>query len=125
MAPHLILWWKQDTARNTFIYTNFVVGLISSVFGTYAVYQLQFIGSLIGTDLQGAPCTTYCIIPFGRQRLDLNSVLLYMNALTLGLSGSITILIIAYADFWSKLCSTQGGIFSGRLTCSTQNTRLI
>lgn len=102
MAPQLVAWWKRDSARNTFIYTNLVVGCAFAIFSTYIVYQLQFTGFLIGTDLDGQPCTTYCIVPFGNQRLDLNSVLLYMNAMTFGLGGTIAIFIIAYADFWSK-----------------------
>ena len=102
MALSLISWYKKDVARNTFIYTNFLVSAIGTIFGTYVSYQLQVTGFVIGTDLDGQPCTTYCIVPFGNRRLDLNSVLLYMNALTNGLAGFLTILIIAYADFWSE-----------------------
>lgn len=101
--------WKQDTARNTFIYTQFLISLPFTLFNTYAIYQLQVTGFLIGTDAQGAPCTTYCLVPFGGGRLDLNSVLLYMNAMTFGLGGFIMIFLTAYADFWSKSVSMYLG----------------
>lgn len=105
MARSLISLWKQDTARNTFVYTQFLISLPFTVFFTYTVYQLQLVGFLIGTDAEGGPCTTYCIVPFGNGRLDLNSVLLYMNAMTFGFGGFIMIFLTAYADFWSKSIS--------------------
>lgn len=98
----LVSAWKQDTAYNTFVYTQFLISLPFTVFNTYAIYQLQVVGFLIGTDAEGAPCMTYCIVPFGNDRLDLNSVLLYMNAMTFGLGGFIMVFLTAYADFWSE-----------------------
>ena len=106
MALSLTSWWKRDTARNTFIYSQFLISLPFTLFNTYAIYQLQVVGFLIGTDADGAPCTTYCLVPFGNQRLDLNSVLLYMNAMTFGFGGFIMIGLTAYADFWSKITSS-------------------
>jgi hypothetical protein len=102
MTLSLISLWKQDTPRNTFIYTQFLIALPFTLFNTYAIYQLQVTGFLIGTDAEGAPCTTYCLVPFGSGKLDLNSVLLYVNAMTFGLGGFIMIFLTAYADFWSK-----------------------
>lgn len=106
MARSVLSWWKQDPARNTFVYTNFLISLPFTVFNTYIIYQLQLVGFLIGTDAEGAPCTTYCLVSFGNGRLDLNSVLLYMNAMTFGIGGFIMVFLAAYADFWSK--STSG-----------------
>ncbi|KAI1846241.1 hypothetical protein JX265_010618 [Neoarthrinium moseri] len=102
MASGLVSRWKRDSSLYTFIYTNFVVGLAFSIFSTYVLYQLQITGYFIGTDVDGLPCMTYCIVPFGSQQLDLNTVLLYMNAMTFGIGGAVTILIIAYADFWNQ-----------------------
>ena len=98
-----VAWWKQDTALNTYIFGLFLVGLPFTIFGTYVVYQLQVVGYLIGTDSDGQPCVDYCLVPFGSQKLDLNSVLLYLNALGFGLGGALSLLISAYADFWSEL----------------------
>jgi len=67
------------------------------------LYQLQVVGYLIGTDSDGQPCVDYCLVPFGGQKLDLNSVLLYLNALGFGLGGALSLLISAYADFWGEL----------------------
>ena len=98
-----VAWWKQDTALNTYIFGLFLVGLPFTIFGTYVVYQLQVVGYLIGTDSDGQPCVDYCLVPFGSQKLDLNSVLLYLNALGFGLGGALSLLISAYADFWGEL----------------------
>lgn len=103
MASSLLSWWKQDSARNTYVYSQFLISLPFTVFNTYAIYQLQVTGFLIGTDDTGAPCETYCIVPFGGGRLDLNSVLLYMNAMTFGIGGFVMVFLTAYADFWSAL----------------------
>lgn len=103
MAMSLISLLKKDSARNTFIYTQFLISLPFTVFNAYTVYQLQVDGFLIGTDVDGGPCVTYCIVPFGNGRLDLNSVLLYMNAMTFGIGGFIMLFVTAYADFWSEL----------------------
>ena len=102
MSRSLLALWKQDIARNTFFYTQFLINLPFTVFITYTHYQLLVIGFLIGTDAKGSPCTTYCLVPFGNGKLDLNSVLLYMNAMTWGLGGFVMIFLTAYADFWRK-----------------------
>ena len=101
--PMLAL-WKQDTALNSYIFCLFLIGLPFTVFGTYVIYQLQVVGYLIGTDAQGQPCANYCLVPFGSHLVDLNSALLYLNAMGFGLGGASAVLISAYADFWSKLC---------------------
>ena len=101
MINKAISWWKRDSPYHAFIYTNFIVALAGTPLTTFAVFQLQVAGFAIGTDLDGQPCTTYCIVPWGTQHLDLNAVLLYMNALTFALGGVVTIFIVAYADFWS------------------------
>lgn len=104
MAKSLMSWWRRDIARNTFVYTNFVIGVPFYLFGTYSVYQIQVTGYMIGKDAEGLPCTTYCIVPFGKGRLDLNSVLLYMNAMTFGIGGFVVLFITAYPDYW-RMCA--------------------
>lgn len=101
MSPRPIDWWKRDSARHSFILCQFLIGLPFSLFGTYIVYQLQVVGYFIGTDSKGEPCSTYCLVPFGGSRLDLNSVLLYLNALGLGVGGALMVFFSVYADFWS------------------------
>ena len=73
-------------------------------FGTYVIYQLQVVAYIIGTDAEGQPCVDYCLVPFGSHLIDLNSALLYMNAMGFGLGGALAVLISAYADFWIKSC---------------------
>jgi hypothetical protein len=95
---------RQSAARNTFIYTGFLISLPFWVFNTYTSLQLQIIGYTIGVDSNGDPCTgAYCLVPFGDQHLDINAVLLYMNAMTFGIGGFVGILIVAWADYWSEL----------------------
>lgn len=102
MPSSLVALWKQDTALNSYIFSLFLIGLPFTIFGTYVIYQLQVVGFLIGTDSDGQPCLEYCLVPFGSRRLDLNSVILYLNAMGFGLGGALALLISAYADFWSK-----------------------
>ncbi|KAE9381972.1 hypothetical protein N431DRAFT_16241 [Stipitochalara longipes BDJ] len=97
-----VAWWKQDTALNTYIFGLFLIGLPFTIFATYVIYQLQVVGYLIGTDADGQPCVDYCLVLFGSRKLDLNSVLLYLNALGFGLGGVLSLLISAYADFWKN-----------------------
>lgn len=99
----LVLLWKQDTALNSYIFCLFLIGLPFTLFGTYIIYQLQVVGYLIGTEANGQPCSEYCLVPFGSRQLDLNSVLLYLNAMGFGLGGALAVLVSAYADFWSEL----------------------
>lgn len=102
------VWWTRDTALHSFVLCQFLVDMPFSVFNTYVVYQLQVIGFVIGTDSNGLPCTSkYCIVPWGGTRLDLNSLLLYLNALSFGIGGAITLLLCAYSDFWCKLGSRE------------------
>ncbi|KAK8064261.1 autophagy-related protein 22 [Apiospora saccharicola] len=109
----LAAWWKRDVALNTYIFGLTLIGIPFTAFATYVVYQLQVVGYLIGASSDGLPCVTYCLVPFGSRMLDLNSVLLYLNALGFGLGGALAMLISAYADFWSEFTSpflnTEGG----------------
>ena len=102
MSFSMLAAWKRDTALNSYIFCLFLIGLPFTVFGTYVIYQLQVVGYIIGADAVGQPCVDYCLVPFGSKRLDLNSVLLYLNAMGFGLGGVLCVLISAYADFWSK-----------------------
>jgi hypothetical protein len=95
--------WKKDTALNTYIFGLLLIGIPFTIFGTYVIYQLQVVGYLIGTDGNGQPCVDYCLVPFGTAQVDINSVLLYLNALGFGLGGASAVLLTAYADFWSEL----------------------
>lgn len=95
-------WWTRDTALHCYVFCSFLIGIPFTIFNTYVVYQLQVVGYIIGTDSGGQPCTTYCIVPWGTTRLDLNSVILYLNALAFGLGGFAALLLCAYSDFWSK-----------------------
>jgi hypothetical protein len=102
MSFSLVALWKQDTALNTYLFGPFLIGFPFTIFTTYIIYQLQVVGYLIGTDANGQPCIDYCLVPFGSGKLDLNSALLYLNALGFGLGGVSAMLISAYADFWSE-----------------------
>ena len=114
MAFSPVVWWKRDTALNTYIYAQLLISLPFSVFGTYVTYQMQIAGFMIGDDGAGGPCTTYCIIEWAGSRLDLNAILLYMNAFGVGLGGLVTLILSAYSDYWCKFklkpqaCSTLG-----------------
>ena len=107
MALSPIAYWKKDTPLNTYIYTLFLIGLPFTIFATYVIYQLQIIGFTIGSQSDGAPCETYCLVPFGNKVLDLNSVILYLNAMGFGFGGFLSLFISAYADFWSEYYATS------------------
>lgn len=94
--------WKRETARNTFYFINFIYGLIFTIFGTYATSQLQTTAVLIGHDSSGGPCTVDCSVLMGTQRLDIQTVLLYLTALTFGLGGFITLNLVWFADLWGR-----------------------
>lgn len=103
MASSVKAWWTRDTALHSFVFIQFLINMPFSVFNTYVIYQLQVVGFLVGTDNEGLPCTgTYCIVPWAGMRLDLNSVLLYLNALSFGLGGAVTLFLCAYSDFWCE-----------------------
>ncbi|EGP84763.1 uncharacterized protein MYCGRDRAFT_95601 [Zymoseptoria tritici IPO323] len=111
-------WWTSDTALHTYIYAQTLISLPFSVFGTYTQYQLQAVGYAIGKDSVGGPCVDYCIVPWLGTHMDLNSVLLYMNAFGIGLSGLITLFLAAYSDYWSHkhLLVTIGFVTYGCFT---------
>lgn len=98
MAASLVR--KREPALFTYVFGLFLIGIPFAVFGTYIVYQIQFTGFLIGTDADGMPCMEYCLVPFGSQMIDVNSVMLYLNALGFGLGGVVSVFISAYADYW-------------------------
>lgn len=100
-------WWTSDTALHTYIYAQTLISLPFSVFGTYTQYQLQAVGYAIGKDSVGGPCVDYCIVPWLGTHMDLNSVLLYMNAFGIGLSGLITLFLAAYSDYWCESLSLR------------------
>lgn len=103
MGMSLKAWWTRDTALHSFVLCQFLVDMPFSLFNTYVTYQLQVVGRVIGNDKDGHPCTgDYCIVPWGGTRLDLNALLLYLNALSFGLGGAVTLLLCAYSDFWCK-----------------------
>jgi hypothetical protein len=92
--------WNRDTALNTYIYAQVLISLPFSVFGTYVTYQMQIAGMMVGDDGAGGPCMTFCIVEWAGSRLDLNAVLLYMNAFGVGLGGMVTLILSAYSDYW-------------------------
>ncbi|KAM0707711.1 hypothetical protein Q7P35_004358 [Cladosporium inversicolor] len=102
MAFSPVAWWTRDTALHTYIYAQVLISLPFSVFGTYVTYQLQIAGMMVGDDGAGGPCMTFCIIEWAGSRLDLNAILLYMNAFGVGLGGLVTLILSAYSDYWSK-----------------------
>lgn len=106
MFSSLLAWWKRDTAYYTYLYCQFLIGVPFFIFNTFMIYQLQVVGYAIGTDIDGKPCTTYCIVPWGGSRLDLNAVLLYLNALAFGLGGTLMVFLSAYSDFWGECHKT-------------------
>ena len=91
MAFSPVAWWKRDSALHTYIYAQLLISLPFSVFGTYVTYQMQIAGFM-----------TYCIIEWAGSRLDLNAILLYMNAFGVGLGGLVTLILSAYSDYWCK-----------------------
>ncbi|KAJ9609001.1 hypothetical protein H2200_006772 [Cladophialophora chaetospira] len=102
MSFPLLASWRRESAYYTYLYCQFLIGVPYFIFNTYVLYQIQVVGFLIGTDVDGQPCTTYCIVPWGGTRLDLNTVLLYMNALGFPLGGALMIILSAYSDFWDQ-----------------------
>lgn len=102
MAFSPVKWWTVNTALHTYIFAQLLISLPFSVFSTYVQYQLQITGFVIGTDDQGQPCTTYCNVDWAGSRLDLNSVLLYLNAFGIGLGGFVTLFLAAYSDHWTR-----------------------
>ncbi|KAK5714973.1 hypothetical protein LTR15_010389 [Elasticomyces elasticus] len=107
MLSPLQHWWRRDSALHSFVYANFLIGLPFTIFNTYVIYQLQIVGFLLGTDsyekqADGQPCTTYCIVPWAGTDMDLNSIILYLNAIGFGIGGAVTLLLSAYSDYWSR-----------------------
>jgi hypothetical protein len=102
MTFSLAAWWNRDTALHTYIYCQLLISLPFSVFSTYVTYQLQIVGFAIGDDGAGGSCETYCIIDWAGSKLDLNAILLYMNAFGIGLGGLVTLFLSAYSDYWCK-----------------------
>jgi len=102
MAFSPVAWWTRDTALHTYIYAQVLISLPFSVFGTYVTYQMQIAGMMVGDDGAGGPCMTFCIIEWAGSRLDLNAILLYMNAFGVGLGGLVTLILSAYSDYWCK-----------------------
>ncbi|KAM0708126.1 hypothetical protein Q7P35_004776 [Cladosporium inversicolor] len=98
----LMRWWKKDQALHTYVYAQVLLSLPFSVFGTYVAYQIQTVGFVIGNDGQGGPCVDFCIVEWAGSQMDVNSVLLYMNAFGIGLGGFVTLILSAYSDYWSR-----------------------
>ncbi|KAK5169793.1 uncharacterized protein LTR77_005771 [Saxophila tyrrhenica] len=103
MLSRVQSWWKCDTALHGFVFANFVIGLPFTVFNTYTIYQLQTVGFVLGTDGNGGPCTTFCIVPWAGVDRDLNSIILYLNAIGFGVGGVVTLALSAYSDLWCML----------------------
>ena len=100
--PSFMGWWEKDQALHTFVYAQLLLSLPFSVFGTYVAYQIQTVGFVIGNDGQGGPCVDFCIVEWAGSQMDVNSVLLYMNAFGIGLGGFVTLILSAYSDYWCK-----------------------
>ena len=98
----LMRWWKKDQALHTYVYAQLLLSLPFSVFGTYVTYQIQTVGFVIGHDGQGGPCVDFCIVEWAGSKIDVNSVLPYMNAFGIGLGGFVTLILLAYSDYWCK-----------------------
>jgi hypothetical protein len=111
MAYSPAAWWTRDTALHTYVYCQLLISLPFSVFSTYVTYQLQIVGFMIGNDGQGGPCQAYCIIEWAGSKLDLNAILLYMNAFGIGLGGLVTLFLSAYSDYWCEICLADARLF--------------
>jgi hypothetical protein len=111
-----VAWWNRDTALNTYIYAQVLISLPFSVFGTYVTYQMQIAGMMVGDDGAGGPCMTFCIVEWAGSRLDLNAVLLYMNAFGVGLGGLVTLILSAYSDYWCTFRLNLKNLLSRKLT---------
>lgn len=93
---------KRKRHNHAFIFASFIIGLPFSAFGTYVIFQLQQIGFIIGHGVDSPICETSCIVPFGTGDLDLNAVILYLNAMGFGFSGFLIIFIAALGDYWRE-----------------------
>jgi hypothetical protein len=101
------------TALHTYIYCQLLIYLPSSVFTTCVTYQLQIVGFVTGNNGQGGPCKTYFTIDWAGSKLDLNAILLYMNAFGVGLGGLVTLFLSAYSDYWCRSISVLQSHHSG------------
>lgn len=93
---------KRKRYNYAFIFASFIIGLPFTAFGTYVIFQLQQIGFVIGHGVDNPICETSCIVPFGTGDLDLNAVILYLNAMSFGFSGFLIIFIAALGDYWRE-----------------------
>ncbi|KAH7031447.1 autophagy-related protein 22-like protein [Microdochium trichocladiopsis] len=93
---------EENTALYAYTFGLGLVGIPFAVFGTYVVYQVQVTGFTIGSDGNGGSCLDFCLVPLGSQLVDLNSVLLYLNAIGFAVGGACAVLVTAYADFWKN-----------------------
>ena len=103
MPLPLQAWWRNDSTLHSYVFCGFLIGLPFTVLNTYVLYQIQTVGFLIGTTAEGLPCETYCIVRWAGSDLDVNSIVLYMNAMGFGIGGVVTLLMSAYSDFWGML----------------------
>ncbi|KIV89129.1 hypothetical protein, variant 1 [Exophiala mesophila] len=87
---------------SSYILVNFIVGLPFVAYGTYVIFQLQQIGFVIGHGVDEPTCMTSCIVPFGSSELDMNAVILYLNAMGFAFGGFIMIFVAALADYWKQ-----------------------
>jgi hypothetical protein len=72
-----LAWWTQDMAFHTFLYCQFLIGIPFFIFNTYVTCQLQVVGYLIGTDLDGGTLHDILHRPLGKgmARSQLDSVI--------------------------------------------------
>ena len=91
----------------SYVFASFVSSLPYASFSTYVRFQLQQIGFVIGHGVSSSVCETSCIVPFGSSELDLNAVLLYLNAMGFAIAGFVIIFIAALGDYSSKLSAPK------------------
>lgn len=96
---------KRKRYNWAFIFVSFIIGLPFTAFGTYVIFQLQQIGFVIGHGVDSPICELSCVVPFGTGDLDLNAVILYLNAMGFGIAGFLVIFIAALGDYWRECLS--------------------
>ncbi|WVW78068.1 hypothetical protein I302_100019 [Kwoniella bestiolae CBS 10118] len=108
-AQHLKTAVSKREIRNynlAFSATCFGIGTVFGSATTYMVYQIQQIAyTSVGHNPDmppGSGCLSLelpCRVPFGSRDVNLTSLFLFLNAISFGVSGALTLLICGWGDY--------------------------